>query len=53
MLVILESTTYPGTTEKLVQPILESSGLRAGSDFFLGFSPERIDPEVPGPQSVI
>ena len=44
MLVILESTTYPGTTEELVQPILESSGLRAGSDFFLAFSPERIDP---------
>ena len=43
-LVILESTTYPGTTEELVQPILESSGLRAGSDFFLAFSPERIDP---------
>ena len=44
MLVILESTTYPGTTEELVQPILESSGLRGGSDFFLAFSPERIDP---------
>ena len=43
--VILESTTYPGTTEELVQPILESgSGLVAGSDFHLGYSPERIDP---------
>jgi UDP-N-acetyl-D-glucosamine dehydrogenase len=44
MLVILESTTYPGTTEELVQPILERSGLRAGQDFFLAFSPERVDP---------
>ena len=44
-LVILESTTYPGTTEELVQPILESgSGLIGGTDFFLGYSPERIDP---------
>jgi len=43
-LVILESTTYPGTTEKLVLPILESSGLRAGRDFLLAYSPERIDP---------
>ena len=42
--VILESTTYPGTTEELVRPILEASGLRAGTDFFLGYSPERIDP---------
>lgn len=43
--VILESTTYPGTTEELVAPILEQgSGLRAGSDFHLGYSPERIDP---------
>ena len=43
--VILESTTYPGTTEELVAPILESgSGLRAGADFHLGYSPERIDP---------
>jgi UDP-N-acetyl-D-glucosamine dehydrogenase len=42
--VILESTTYPGTTEELVGPILEESGLRAGKDFFLGYSPERIDP---------
>jgi UDP-N-acetyl-D-glucosamine dehydrogenase len=43
-LVILESTTYPGTTEEVVQPILETSGLVAGRDFFLGYSPERIDP---------
>ena len=44
MLVVLESTTYPGTTDELVLPILERSGLRAGKDFFLAFSPERIDP---------
>ncbi len=44
MLVALESTTYPGTTEELVQPILESGGLSATRDFFLAFSPERIDP---------
>lgn len=44
MLVILESTTYPGTTDELVLPILETSGLKAGKDFFLAFSPERIDP---------
>jgi UDP-N-acetyl-D-glucosamine dehydrogenase len=43
-LVILESTTYPGTTEELLQTALSESGLEAGSDFFLGFSPERIDP---------
>ncbi len=43
-LVVLESTTYPGTTEELLRPILEESGLRAGGDFFLGYSPERIDP---------
>ncbi|MGH9024860.1 MAG: nucleotide sugar dehydrogenase [Acidimicrobiia bacterium] len=43
-LVVLESTTYPGTTEELFQPILEQSGLAAGRDFFLGYSPERIDP---------
>jgi nucleotide sugar dehydrogenase len=43
-LVILESTTYPGTTEELVRPILEESGLVAGHDFLLGYSPERIDP---------
>ena len=44
MLVVLESTTYPGTTEELVQPLLEAGGLRAGRDFFLAFSPERVDP---------
>ncbi|MGH2805639.1 MAG: nucleotide sugar dehydrogenase [Actinomycetota bacterium] len=43
-LVILESTTYPGTTDELVRPILESSGLMAGRDFLLAYSPERIDP---------
>src|SRR5215831_10258546 len=41
MLVILESTTYPGTTEELILPILERSGLKEGHDFFLCFSPER------------
>jgi nucleotide sugar dehydrogenase len=44
VLVVLESTTYPGTTEELLRPMLESGGLRAGRDFFLGYSPERIDP---------
>ena len=43
-LIILQSTTYPGTTEEVVQPILERSGLKAGKDFYLAFSPERIDP---------
>jgi UDP-N-acetyl-D-glucosamine dehydrogenase len=43
-LVVLESTTYPGTTRERLLPILEESGLRAGSDFYLAFSPERIDP---------
>ncbi|MBK5219284.1 MAG: nucleotide sugar dehydrogenase [Thermoleophilia bacterium] len=43
-LVVLESTTYPGTTRERLQPILEQSGLSAGSDFHLAFSPERIDP---------
>mgnify|MGYP003346173681 FL=1 len=47
MLVILESTTYPGTTDELVLPILEKSGLRGGKDFFLAFSPERVDPSNP------
>jgi nucleotide sugar dehydrogenase len=46
-LVVLESTTYPGTTEELLRPILETSGLRADADFFLGYSPERIDPGNP------
>lgn len=44
MLVVLESTTYPGTTDEIVLPILEESGLSAGVDFHLAFSPERIDP---------
>ncbi len=44
MLVVLESTTYPGTTEEIVQPILEENGLVCGEDFFLAFSPERVDP---------
>src|SRR5262249_42906511 len=44
MLIVLESTTYPGTTEEVVQPILERRGLKAGVDFFLAFSPERVDP---------
>src|SRR5438093_3934728 len=43
-LVILESTTYPGTTEELLRPMLEARGLRIGVDVFLAFSPERIDP---------
>jgi UDP-N-acetyl-D-glucosamine dehydrogenase len=46
-LVVLESTTYPGTTEDLLRPILEEGGLRAGTDFFLAFSPEREDPGNP------
>jgi nucleotide sugar dehydrogenase len=44
MLVVLESTTYPGTTDEVVRPILEQGGLAAGRDFNLAFSPERIDP---------
>jgi UDP-N-acetyl-D-glucosamine dehydrogenase len=44
MAVILESTTYPGTTRELVQPELESTGLKVGEDIFLAFSPERVDP---------
>lgn len=43
-LVVLESTTYPGTTREMVQPMLEDTGLAAGTDFFLAFSPERVDP---------
>ncbi|MCL4821746.1 MAG: nucleotide sugar dehydrogenase [Vicinamibacteria bacterium] len=46
-LIVLESTTYPGTTEELIQPILERGGLKAGNDFFLAFSPERVDPGNP------
>lgn len=44
MIVILESTTYPGTTEEVLKPILEESGLKCGEDFYLAFSPERVDP---------
>ena len=44
MLVVLESTTYPGTTEEVLQPLLEASGLKVGKDFHLAFSPERVDP---------
>ncbi|MDU7215303.1 nucleotide sugar dehydrogenase [Clostridium sp.] len=44
MLVVLESTTYPGTTEEVLKPILEETGLKCGEDFFLAFSPERVDP---------
>ncbi len=47
MLVILESTTYPGTTDEFVLPMLEESGLKVGEDFFLCFSPERVDPGNP------
>ena len=46
-LVVLESTTYPGTTREIVQPMLEETGLIAGEDFFLSFSPERVDPANP------
>jgi UDP-N-acetyl-D-glucosamine dehydrogenase len=46
-LVILESTTYPGTTEELILPRLESTGLKVGKDFYLAFSPERVDPGNP------
>jgi len=47
MLIILESTTYPGTTDELLRPMLEKSGLQVGRDFFLCFSPERVDPGNP------
>jgi UDP-N-acetyl-D-glucosamine dehydrogenase len=46
-LVVLESTTYPGTTEDLILPLLEESGMKVGTDFFLAFSPERVDPGNP------
>ncbi len=46
-LIVLESTTYPGTTEEFLKPLLETSGLKAGTDFFLAFSPEREDPGNP------
>ena len=47
VLVTLESTTYPGTTEEVIQPILEAHGLRVGEDLYLAFSPERVDPGNP------
>src|SRR3989339_954902 len=46
-LIVLESTTYPGTTDEVVKPILEKTGLKAGKDFYLAFSPEREDPGNP------
>ena len=46
--IILESTTYPGTTREILLPALESTGLNVGEDFFLAFSPERVDPGNPG-----
>jgi UDP-N-acetyl-D-glucosamine dehydrogenase len=52
MLVILESTTYPGTTDELVLPMLTKGGLQVGQDFFLCFSPERVDPGNPQYQTV-
>ena len=52
LLVILESTTYPGTTDELVLPMLANSGLEVGRDFFLCFSPERVDPGNPRYQTV-
>ncbi len=52
MLIILESTTYPGTTDEFVLPMLEKSGLKVGRDFFLCFSPERVDPGNPNYQTV-
>jgi UDP-N-acetyl-D-glucosamine dehydrogenase len=47
MLVVLESTTYPGTTEEVIRPKLEAGGLKVGTDFYLAFSPERVDPGNP------
>jgi UDP-N-acetyl-D-glucosamine dehydrogenase len=44
MIVVLESTTYPGTTEEILKPILESTGLKCGEDFHIAYSPERVDP---------
>ncbi len=51
MLIVLESTTYPGTTEELILPMLEAGGLKVGKDFYLGFSPERVDPGNPNFQT--
>jgi UDP-N-acetyl-D-glucosamine dehydrogenase len=47
MLIILESTTYPGTTEEVILPLLSRDGMEVGRDFFLAFSPERVDPGNP------
>lgn len=47
MLIVLESTTYPGTTEEAIQPLLEKGGLKVGRDLYLAFSPERVDPGNP------
>ncbi|MCK5193092.1 MAG: nucleotide sugar dehydrogenase, partial [Desulfobulbaceae bacterium] len=47
MLIILESTTYPGTTEEVILPLLSAEGMKVGQDFFLAFSPERVDPGNP------
>ncbi len=47
LLIALESTTYPGTTDELVQPMLEAKGMKVGTDIFLAFSPERVDPGNP------
>ncbi|MBU8870331.1 MAG: nucleotide sugar dehydrogenase [Gemmatimonadales bacterium] len=47
MMVILESTTYPGTTEEVILPLLSAEGMEVGKDFFLAFSPERVDPGNP------
>jgi len=47
MLIVLESTTYPGTTEEVILPVLEAEGFEVGKDFFLAFSPERVDPGNP------
>jgi len=47
MLIVLESTTYPGTTEEVILPLLEEKGFKVGEDFFLAFSPERVDPGNP------
>jgi UDP-N-acetyl-D-glucosamine dehydrogenase len=46
-LIVLESTTYPGTTDEIIKPIFEETGLKSGEDFFLAFSPEREDPGNP------
>jgi UDP-N-acetyl-D-glucosamine dehydrogenase len=52
MLIILESTTYPGTTEEVILPLLASGGLEVGRDFFLAFSPERVDPGNPNYRTI-